>query len=149
MKFWDSSAIVPLIVPETTSRALRELYDADPVMVAWWGTEIECTSALARRQRLGHLSDDVVADGLARLGILRLAWHEVEPSEEVRESAKRLLRVHDLRTADALQLAAAFFVAEARPSTLEFVSLDDRLLAAARREGFVVARPIPRPGTAP
>ena len=148
MKFWDSSAVLPLIVPETTSRALRELYDADPVMVAWWGTEIECTSALARRQRLGHLSDDVVADGFARLGILRLAWNEVEPSEEVRESAKRLLRVHDLRTADALQLAAAFFVAEARPSTLEFVSLDDRLLVAARREGFVVARPTPRSGSA-
>ena len=148
MKFWDSSAVVPLIVPETTSRALRELYDADPVMVAWWGTEIECTSALARCQRLGHLSDDVVADGFARLGILRLAWNEVEPSEEVRESAKRLLRVHDLRTADALQLAAAFFVAEARPSTLEFVSLDDRLLVAARREGFVVARPTPRSGSA-
>jgi len=148
MKFWDSSAVLPLIVPETTSRALRELYDADPVMVAWWGTEIECTSALARRQRLGHLSDDVVADGFARLGILRLAWNEVEPSEEVRESAKRLLRVHDLHTADALQLATAFFVAEARPSTLEFVSLDDRLLVAARREGFVVARPTPRSGSA-
>ena len=49
---------------------------------------------------------------------------------------KRLLSVHDLRAADALQLAAAFFVAEARPSTLEFVCLDDPPLAAARREGF-------------
>jgi uncharacterized protein len=72
---------------------------------------------------------------------LRAAWHEVEPSDEVRESAKRLLRVHDLRTAEALQLAAAFYVAEARPSTLEFVSLDERLMAAARREGFVTAGP--------
>jgi predicted nucleic acid-binding protein len=58
-----------------------------------------------------------------------------------REAAKRFLRVHDLRTADALHLAAAFFIAEARPSTLEFVSLDDRLLTAARREGFVIAKP--------
>jgi hypothetical protein len=59
------------------------------------------------------------------------------------ESAKRLLRVHDLRTADALQLAAAVFVAEARPPTLEFVSLDDRLLAAARREGFPTTKLAP------
>jgi predicted nucleic acid-binding protein len=65
------------------------------------------------------------------------------PGEELRESAKRLLRVHDLRTADALQLAAAVFIAKARPSTLEFVSLDDRLLAAARREGFLTTKPAP------
>ena len=141
MKFWDSSAVVPLLVPEATSGSLQEFYDADPIMVAWWGTEIECTSAIARRQRLGLLREDVVTEAFVRLSALRAGWHEVEPGEEVRESAKRLLRVHDLRTADALQLAAAFFVAEARPSTLEFVSLDDRLLAAARREGFVVPRP--------
>jgi len=47
----------------------------------------------------------------------------------------------DLRTADALQLAAEFFAAEARPSTLEFISLDDRLVAAARREGFLATKP--------
>jgi predicted nucleic acid-binding protein len=137
VKFWDSSAVVPLLVPEAMSRSLQQLYDADPVMFAWWATELECTSAIARRQRLGHLREDVGAEGFTRLSALRAGWHEVEPGEDVRESAKRLLRVHDLRTADALQLAAAFFVAEARPSTLEFVSLDGRLLAAARREGFV------------
>jgi predicted nucleic acid-binding protein len=137
MRFWDSSAVIPLVVPETATAALQRLYEADPVVLAWWATEIECTSAIARRQRLGQLRDDVADEAFSRLNALRLAWHEVEPSDEVRESAKRLLRVHDLRTADALQLAAASFVAEGRPSTLEFVSLDERLVAAARREGFV------------
>ena len=141
MKFWDSSAVVPLLVPEVMSGSAQRLYAADPVMVAWWATEIECTSAIARRQRLGQLPEDVAAEGFARLNALRVGWHEVEPGEDVRESAKRLLRVHDLRTADALQLAAAFFVAEARPSTLEFVCLDDRVLAAARREGFPTTKP--------
>ena len=65
------------------------------------------------------------------------------PARNCGSPAKRLLRVHDLRTADALQLAAAVYVAEARPSTLEFVSLDDRLLAAARREGFPTTKPTP------
>ena len=143
MKFWDSSAVIPLLVPETTSRSLQRLYDADPVMFAWWATEIECTSAIARRQRVGHLREDVAAEAFARLSALKVAWHELEPGDEVRESAKRFIRVHDLRTADALQLAAAFLIAEARPSTLEFVSLDDRLLAAARREGFSTTRPAP------
>jgi len=43
-----------------------------------------------------------------------------------------------LRTADALQLAAAFIGAERRPSSLELVTLDDRLASAARKEGFVL-----------
>jgi hypothetical protein len=136
VKFWDSSA-------ERLTPSVRRLYAHDPVMFAWWATEIECTSALARRQRLGQLREDIVAEAVARLSALRAAWHEVEPGEDVRESAERLVRVHDLRTADALQLAAAVFAAEARPSTLEFVSLDDRLLTAARRDGFSTTRPTP------
>jgi predicted nucleic acid-binding protein len=143
VRFWDSSAVVPLLVLEVMSGSVQRLYEDDPVMAAWWATEIECTSAIARRQRLGQLSEDVAAEGFVRLKALREGWHEVEPGEELRESAKRLLRVHDLRTADALQLAAAVYVAEARPSTLEFVSLDDRLLAAARREGFPTTKPAP------
>ena len=141
MKFWDSSALIPLLVPETMSRALRDLFATDPIMFAWWATEIECTSAIARRQRQRLLREDVATEAFARLDALRAGWHEVEPGEDVREAAKRFLRVHDLGTADALQLAAAFFAAEARPPTLEFVSLDDRLVAAARREGFLVSRP--------
>jgi uncharacterized protein len=46
--------------------------------------------------------------------------------------------VHSLRAADALQLAAAFVVSGSQPSTLEVVTLDERLASAARREGFVL-----------
>jgi uncharacterized protein len=63
-------------------------------------------------------------------------WHEVEPSEIIRENALRFLRVHPLWAADALQLAAAFLAAERRPSSLEMVTLDERLAEAARKEGF-------------
>lgn len=62
----------------------------------------------------------------------------MEPSEPLREAAVRFLRLHPLRSADALQLAAAFVVAARRPSSLEVVTLDDRFAAAARREGFVL-----------
>lgn len=140
MRFWDSSAIVPLLVPEVMSPSVQKLYEADSLMFAWWGTEIECTSAICRRQRAGGLRPDVVTDALLRLSALRASWHEVEPGEDIRESARRFLRVHDLRAGDALQLAAAFFAAEARPATLELVTLDDRLLEAARREGFSTAQ---------
>jgi hypothetical protein len=47
----------------------------------------------------------------------------VPPTLGVRDLTIRLLRVHSLRAADALQLAAAITVAEGRPSSLEFVTL--------------------------
>ncbi len=60
------------------------------------------------------------------------------PSDAVRSTAQRLLRVHPLRAADSLQLAAAIIAAEHEPGTLEFVSLNARLNEAASREGFRV-----------
>ncbi len=60
------------------------------------------------------------------------------PSDEVRVNAQRLLRVHPLRAADSLQLAAAWVASEHEPPTLELVSLDHRLNEAASREGFRV-----------
>jgi uncharacterized protein len=48
----------------------------------------------------------------------------------------RFIRVHPLRAADALQLAAAYQASGQRPASLPFVTLDDRLAEVARKEGF-------------
>jgi len=77
-----------------------------------------------------------VTIALERLKQFADGWHEVEPGDIVRESAMRFLRVHALRAADALQLAAAFVAAERRPPSLQIVTLDERLADAARKEGF-------------
>jgi hypothetical protein len=71
------------------------------------------------------------------------SWHEVEAGDAVREAAIRFLRVHPLRAADALQLAAAFVAADRQPSSLELVTLDDLVAAAARKEGFIVVSESP------
>jgi predicted nucleic acid-binding protein len=107
-------------------------------MLVWWATEVECASAIARLERDGALDAAAVNEAFDRLKRLGDGWHEVEPSDAVREAAVRFLRVHSLRAADALQLAAAFVAAERRPSSLEIVTLDERLAAAARKEGFVL-----------
>jgi predicted nucleic acid-binding protein len=138
MKFWDASAIIPLVVAEPTSKPLQALLQKDPSMLVWWAAEVECASALARLEREGVVDQASTAQAFDRLKQLATAWHEVDPSEPVREAAIRFLRVHPLRAADALQLAAAFVAAERRPSSLEVVTLDDRLAVAARREGFLV-----------
>ena len=49
MRFWDSSAIVPLLVVEEASRRLQSLAAQDSTMLVWWASAVECVSALARR----------------------------------------------------------------------------------------------------
>lgn len=138
MRFWDSSAIVPLLVGEATTKAMLAVANEDPMMLVWWAAEVECVSAIARLERREDLSSDAAQDALERLDALAESWSEVQPVEAARRIARRLLRVHDLRAADALQLAAAVVAAEGHPASLDIVTLDDRLTEAARREGFVV-----------
>lgn len=138
VKFWDSSAVVPLLIAEAHTKALLALYQRDDTVIAWWGTEIECASALARLEREGHLPAKSVTPARLRLQALRRSWEEIQPVEAVREIARRLLRNHPLRAADALQLAAAWVASEHEPSSLEFVCLDERLSHVAEREGFQV-----------
>jgi uncharacterized protein len=146
MRFWDSSAVVPLLVAESTSADVLRQYELDPEVVAWWATEAECVSALARLERDGDLTAASMGEALRRLGALTSSWREVQPVTPVRTTAIRLLRVHPLRTAGALQLGAAIAAAEDHPAVLPLVTLDDRLAQAAEREGFEVVRPDRSPG---
>jgi predicted nucleic acid-binding protein len=141
VRFWDSSALVPLLVTEPESAAVMRVYELDPEIVAWWGTQAECVSVLARLERDDSLTAPAMAEALQRLDGLARAWREVQPVSGVRTTAIRLLRVHPLRTADAFQLAAAIVAAEDHPASLQFVTLDDRLGQAAEREGFTFPRP--------
>jgi predicted nucleic acid-binding protein len=138
VKFWDASAIVPLLVMEPATEPLQRLAGQTEPMLVWWTTEVECASAIARIERDGALDPQTADEAFSRLKRLADGWNQVDPSDDVRETAVRFLRVHPLRAADALQLAAAFVAAEGRPSSLEVVTLDARLAAAARREGFAL-----------
>jgi uncharacterized protein len=138
MRFWDSSAIVPLLVAESATERLQALFSQDRELVVWWTTETECVSAIARRERDASMEPTAVATALTRLRALADSWDVVQPTEGVREAAARFLRVHPLRAGDALQLAAAFVLADGRPSTLELIVLDERLAGVANREGFAL-----------
>lgn len=138
MKYWDSSALVALVLDEPRSAERRATIRRDPVIVTWWGSRIECASALNRLERDGRFEGDGLDRSLDQLGLLAGSWIEIEPLEQVRKRAIRLLRLHPLRAADALQLAAALTAAGEDPQRLDLVSSDDRLSAAARREGFRV-----------
>ncbi len=138
MRFWDTSGIVPLLLEQEASASLRRLLEEDPEMAAWWGTPVECASAVARVRREELITVAEEARTLELLWLLREAWLEILPSAELREESMRLLRMHPLKGADALQLAAALLWAGSPPRGGVLVTLDERLALAARLEGLRV-----------
>jgi predicted nucleic acid-binding protein len=138
MRFWDASAVVPLIVDQAATASIRAAAATDPAAIVWWGTRVECLSALARLEREERIDAAGMAASVGRLAEASDSWHEVQPGARLRQVAERLIRVHPLRAADALQLAAAVMAAADDPGSLPIVTLDERLAEAARREGFPV-----------
>lgn len=137
MRFWDSSAVVPLLVAERSTEATRRLQD-DPGIAVWRFTPLEVMSALERRRREGALDEAGLSSAMEGLAILERSWSPIMDAAPVERRARRLLAVHALRAADALQLAAALVTCDDRPELLPLVTLDTRLAEAARKEGFQV-----------
>ena len=140
MKFWDSSAIVPLLVVQERSKDVQQLLKEDRLMVVCAIAVFECYGALTRLLREGFLVRDSFSMAVLKLDKLIAAWKTVELGGALTEEVKRVLRVYPLRTADSIQLASAIISCEKQPSTGEFVCLDDKLAGCAEKEGFEVWR---------
>ncbi|WP_419554426.1 type II toxin-antitoxin system VapC family toxin [Candidatus Poriferisodalis sp.] len=138
MRYWDTSALVPVIVAEPTTDAVRSWLREDGAIVTWVWTRVEVSSAVERRTRVGELSRNQRRGLMLRLDGFSAIWHEVVEVLAVRSRATALLARHPLRAADAAQLGAALHVQEQLGAPLQFVSLDQRLAEAAEREGFAV-----------
>ena len=138
MRFWDSSAIAPLLVEETATRPREAQLHEDAEILVWYGTWAELESAICRRERESSIDPEQAAMARTRLSVLTRAWLEVQPTSWVRERAIRLLRVHPLRAADAMQLAAALVAFKERTAGNRFLTADLRLAKAAILEGFAV-----------
>ena len=141
MRFWDSSAIVPLVVAEAASvRLVGHAAEPGPIYV-WWTTQVEVIAALTRRERADARPDADWSACFQALNEMAEDWREVVPTDAVRRTAERLLRRHELRAADGLQLAAALIACDDWPSGHEFICLDERLRRAAAAEGFRLLPP--------
>lgn len=136
MRFWDSSALVALAIEEASSRSCRKLVRADRTIAVWIFSRTEMVSAVQRKHRRAELDAPSTKVALKRIALLASRWSEVDAVDLVRDRAERLLATHDLRAADALQLAAALVLVEDRPARFPFVTADERLAEAAEAEGF-------------
>lgn len=136
MNFWDSSALLPLLVMESNSGATRRFLETKPDVAIWWATPVECISALARKEREGKLDLSQMIAAEKNLDLIVESSVIVDATDRVRVLARRLLRRHPLRAADALQLAAACTLTGEMTANFGFVSNDERLTIAASKEGF-------------
>ncbi len=138
MRFWDSSALVPLLVQQPSSKRIDAWFAEDANIALWTLSTVEITSALWRLVREQRLDEELAREAESRARELAMASHTVIDVEATKALAQRLLRVHALRAADALQLAASLVWAAGHPQGKTMHTLDDRLAVAARREGFDV-----------
>ena len=143
MRFWDSSAVVPLIVAQAASPQADGWLSEDPELALWTLTSVELASAIRRLVREGVLGEREANTAEARADELIRASHVIFNVETVQAQARRLLRLHPLRAADAMQLGAALEWAGGRPAGRFLHTLDAQLAVAATREGFHV---VPEPG---
>lgn len=136
MRFWDTSAIIPLVSREPFSKEMRRLLEEDAGMVVWWATRVECASAISRLAREGSLGPEGEASARGLIYVLSESWTEARPTTRLRDLAEQTIAAHPLRSADALQLASALIWSESKPRGRPFVCLDERLRTAASRSGF-------------
>lgn len=136
--FWDTSALVALCCPHSSSAIANKVARQTSRIVIWWATPVEMSSAFSQLFRAGELDDRELSYALKRKSVLRRSWDEIEPSERLRDLATSLPERYGLRALDALQLAAALVWCKETPRHRPFACFDQRLAGAAAKAGFDV-----------
>ena len=134
--YLDASAIVKILLREGDVETARWLWHSAERRTTSAVAYVEVRSALAAALRDGRLGSGVVA---ARRVELDRRWRQVQPvalDDRLLRLAGSIADDEGLRALDAIHLATALFVADAR--TL-FVTWDRRLAGAASRLGLAVA----------
>ncbi len=138
MRFWDSSALVPTFLEESSTAQVHSWQAADAGVTIWMMTRVEVIAAIARKKRERPELAALWSRAIRELHQAASTWTQISDAVAARLHAERIVMDHPLRTADALQLGAALVAADGDLQSLELVTLDPRLADAARREGFPV-----------
>lgn len=134
--YFDTSAVVPLIVEEPSSAMCIRLWNEATRAVSVRLMYAEARAALAQAQRMARLSQDELATAVGQLDVLTGQMSFIEVTQRLMSAAGALAETHQLRGYDAVHLAAAQAMAD---GDAVLISGDRRLIDAAAREGLATA----------
>lgn len=140
MQFWDTSALLPLVVRQPPfSEHCRRIFRRRAARATAFVSRVECRSAIERLARDGALDSAARRRCVTRAERLFAAFDLVTFSADVEREALALLGRHPLRSLDALQLACALALSHGGGDTVQLVCCDRRLAAAGIAERLSLA----------
>jgi uncharacterized protein len=134
--YFDTSAVVPLLIAETGSARAASLWDSADRIVSVRLIYPETRAALAQAKRLGRLTARQLRDAATGFDSIFEEIDIVEVDDALARRAGELAEVRQLRGYDAVHLAAADRV---RDPNVVVIAGDGALLDAATAEGMTVA----------
>jgi uncharacterized protein len=134
--YFDTSAIIPLIINEPTTGRCNRLWNESSRVVSVRLLYPEARAALAKAERMGRLSDGQMASAVRELDWILTEVDHIEVTEVLARRAGELAQAHGLRGYDAVHLAASSAVAD---SDVVLVSGDIDLANAAKSIGIAVS----------
>lgn len=134
--YFDTSALIPLVVGESTSSTCSRLWNEATRVVSTRLIYPEARAALAQAERMSRLTVVELERAVDEVDSIALEISYIEVSAELAASAGDLAQAHGLRGYDAVHLASAVLVND---EELALVTGDRDLAAAARSIGISVA----------
>jgi uncharacterized protein len=127
--YFDTSAIVPIVVEEPASRPASRLWDDADRLVSSRLSYVETRAALAMARRLHRIADSALQEAVEAFEAVYLQLDIVEVTEQLVREAGEMAQRFGLRGYDAVHLASAQTVAD---PNLVLAAGDANLLSAAR-----------------
>jgi hypothetical protein len=134
--YFDTSAFVPLLIPEPSSAACRRIWDDAEDVVTSQLMYVEAAAALAQGVRARRITAEREAEALHLLERFWLDFYVVEPTDRLISRAAALTSSESLRAYDALHCATA---EQLNDRDLIFASGDRQQLRAGESLGFYLA----------
>jgi len=133
--YFDTSALVPIVVAEPTTHTCRRIWDDADRRVSSRLTCVEVAAALAMAERQRRMSAEQHGEAWSSFAEIWPAADTVELTPELSEDAAGLTRTLAVRGYDAVHCASA---ASLDDTDLVAAAGDARLLAAWRSLGIAV-----------
>jgi predicted nucleic acid-binding protein len=134
--YFDTSAVMPLLIAEAGSARAASLWDGADRVVSVRLVYPETRAALAQAERLGRLTARHLRVAVTEFDAFFEEMDLVEVDDALARRAGELAEARQLRGYDAVHLAAADRV---RDPNVVVIASDGALLEAAAAEGLAVA----------